>query len=189
MKDIDYFKQNAIDKNLCVEYALKWAKIKDKESLFALACVPQSCGYIARSIYEGWGVSIDYIINEFGDYINGKYVVNNLDGVKDATGAMYIKYNGKIDTPLCDITQFIGCEGTYIHIADGSAVTLHISNSSDIKLSLGNCNVRIYLYDESTVDLGDISKDTKVSIAHYGNGKVLWEERGGCVINKKMKHD
>ena len=65
MPTFETFKDNAIERNLCSDYidALRECK-SDKLKLFELSLIPQSIPYIATSIYEGWGMDIEYIKNE-----------------------------------------------------------------------------------------------------------------------------
>ena len=40
---------------------------------------------MATSMYEGWGMSVDFLKREFADYINGKHTFNDVDGVDGYT--------------------------------------------------------------------------------------------------------
>lgn len=186
MESIERFKLNAIERDLCSEYALKWQQCKDKESLFSLSLIPQSIPYMATSSFRGWGLSVKDLKTDFADYINGKYIVNNLDGVKGATGSFYVDYDNDI-SDVNTVMHFMSCKDMKISIPKYRAISLYISNSSNVKIDIPVGFTCIYLYDNSTIDLGDIKSGATVVVYRYSNdAKVIYDLNNGiCNIKNR----
>lgn len=188
MKDLNYFKDNAVERSLCKDYALYWQQSKTKESLFSLALIPQSIPYIATSTYQGWGMSTDYLCVDFSEYINGKYIVKNLDDVEGATASFYVSHNDHIITQIEDVMHFMDCKNLLLYIPNYKATQMHISNNSKIEVRCGFGYINIYMYDKSELDLGRIKNGCVVNVHKYSpDCKVAYVNDGGvCHIRDKQ---
>ncbi len=161
MKEMDIFKRNAVDRNLCVGHAQMWANCKDNESLVKLSLRPSSIPYMAYSIRDGWGLSMDHIYDNFHEYINGEQVFLSEDDMC-ITSELYCKFNGDVDC-FSDLYHFIGCNCN-IYVPTTKSSTIHISNNSNVSIETRGLNhLIINIYDESNVNIKNTS-DERVSV-------------------------
>lgn len=190
MNDLSFFKNEAFNRNLCSQYVDLWASAKNKQMLYNLSMRYNSIRYIALSIYEGWGVSLDYILSEFKDYINGKEVATiYLDDNLQADGLMYVCLNDTSIDMNVDVVNIIKCNNLTIN-TNRYATQLHINNDSHCKLNIASDgNIMIYLYDTSTIDLGKLRKGQRVFIYDYRHDKtkdgIKYQSDDKCVIIKE----
>jgi hypothetical protein len=173
------FYKNAIVRHLCTEWQTDWKKILgDDEKLFSFCLMQQSIPYFATAVYEGWGLTEDYLKSHFKDYINGNYTAINCDGVKgDYTYRMYVDYLDKI---ICDchITHLLYCESD-ITIPQAQCPIIYISNKSKITINSEGFNFcSIYLFDESEIIFDDICDNSKFIVYKYSDKcKVIKTDR------------
>lgn len=165
--DLFYFYKNAITSGLCEEYKLKWKQCKgNKRELMNLALAQQSIPYFVTAINEGYGLSIGYLKQEFADYINGKYVGIDTDGVKGYTSSMWVDYD-EYKTAKEDVNVYINCGG-YLSVEECRCPTIYVSNLSDINVLLDGYNtVRFYLFDKSRIEFGFIPETSSVTVFCY----------------------
>lgn len=92
MIDIKQFRENATKENLCNEYVQKWDACGSRKQYIDLALSSKGVDYLCNSIAKGWGVSPQYICDNFHAFINGSYVSeqNGYDS------EMYCRYKGVI---------------------------------------------------------------------------------------------
>lgn len=142
MIDLNQFRQNATADGLCSEYAMKWDNSGSKKQLIDLAFGVKGVDYICDAIAKGWGISPDYICENFSRYINGGYTYD--DGY---LSQMYCRYEGDI---LCqvELLALIDCDATIelpefhicqIYVTGKSKVNL-IGKGQAIIISYGNPN-------------------------------------------------
>ena len=190
MPTFETFKDNAIERNLCSDYidALRECK-SDKLKLFELSLIPQSIPYIATSIYEGWGMDIEYIKNEYKDLLNGKYIVSKLDEITDVSASFHLCNSEEISI-FEDISHICSCT-TEVVIPNRKHVKLYVSNKSDIRLVLGEfSSVAIYLFDESKIKLIYAPNTAKLRCYRYSDKSELNNSVEGfntLVFNKILK--
>ncbi len=156
---------------LCDEYRDKWRSCgDDKEKLVALSLNQQACPYFATYCAKGKGVDKRYILEEFGAYING-YAVNNADGVDGYTYGLYVDYDPSVDLVADkDVSHIMWTLGASVVVKQTSCVTIYVSNKSKIHLVCeGYNNVRIYLFDSSSVDVDELPEDSNVTIFKYSD--------------------
>lgn len=92
MDEMEHFRRNADRLGLCDTFAQKWSNCKSKKQLYDLACDINSLPYMADMIAKGYGLSSDYLVREFGQFLNGKCIYrSNKDGY---TSQMYCQYDG-----------------------------------------------------------------------------------------------
>lgn len=165
-----YFYKNSLLRNLCTDFKGAWNMCKeDKEKLFNLSMHQQSIPYLATAIYQGWGLSIDYVKDNFSDYINAKYVGTNCDNVAgDYTYSSWYDFDADIELNE-DICSLCRCSCQLI-VQEIKCPILYIHNKSNITLSLDGFNtVRIYLFDESNLYIPYIRNNSSVIVYKYSD--------------------
>lgn len=171
-KEIERFRNEALKRNLCNEYSLRWNQMKTKHDLLHFSLDPKSISYVALSTHEGWGLSIDFISKEFSKYINGK-------GYSDES-ALFCQAEGLHDIRHIE-NNIMNTAGRFI-VQKTKCPILHINNNSDIDIECKGMNtVKLYLYDTSKVNI-IIDNSCKVfvmSFSEYADVK--------CNIPERMK--
>lgn len=197
MDELLEFKKNAIlgkisGQPLCEEYRAALRKCgNNKELLVRLALMQQSTPYLSHACYEKIGLSKEYILANFDEYINGKRTFENVEGVGGYTYQLYVGYDKDFEI-TADVTSLMWCNGSQLVIESTKCPTIYVSNRSNVHLvGDGYNSIRIYLFDESSVVLEDFdenssvliykySKDARVEIGKYCLGKVK-------VFDKELK--
>ena len=156
----------------------------DKEKLTRLVLMQQSAPYFATFCYNGAGLSKDYCLREFGDYINGR-IFRDCDGVKGYSYAMYISPSEAVEMHV-DVAQILWSEDLEVTIPETKCPTIYISNKSSVRLTLeGYSSARIYLFDESKVTIEDADDTCDVIVYKYSEKATV--ERGTYCISPKVK--
>lgn len=178
-KEMFLFYKNAIARNLCKEYNKEFKeKIENKEELLQLSLRLQSIPFVATACYNNWGLDLKYAKNAFKDYINGKKVIKNCDKVEGYNYGLWIDYNEDINVEL-DIMHLMACHCN-IYIPPTKCPTIYISNKSKVKISDCDYNcLRIYLFDESEVEIENLSETNSAIIYKYSD-KCNVVESGIC---------
>ena len=170
---------------MCREYLSAWRKCGDnKLELIRLSLCQQSIPHVCTFAYEGKGLTKEYIKENFGEYING-YTVYDADDVKDFKYGLYVDYDFAnalfADKNVCSL---MWCKDTNVVIPMSLCPVLYVSNKSNVYITGEGFNaIRVYLFDESVVNLDDFdeessilvykySKDARVEIGKYCLGKV-----------------
>jgi hypothetical protein len=179
MDEMFEFRKNALSgaltKPLCDEYRHEWQKYKgDKESLIRFCLRQQSIPYFAHHCFYGKGLSKEYIKREFKNYING-YVVHNADDVEGYTYGLFVDYDYDNDLIIeNDVSHIMWGNRVYISIPYTKCPIIYVSNNSTINLSCdGYNNVKIYLFDDSIVNVNDIDKESTITIYKYSETCVV----------------
>jgi len=164
-----YYK-NALSNGLCDEYKSRWRACgDDKEKLVKLVMEQQSIPHFIYYSYNGMGLSKEYLLKEFKDYINGKYIVNDADGVQGYTYSLYVAFKG-IFKPTTDVVAMLWVTNSHVEIKATKAPILYVGAGSHIHLSLEGYNSpKIYLFDDSKIELVDADENSKVIIYKYSN--------------------
>lgn len=154
---------------LCDEYKTLWKNCHDdKEKLVSLCLQQQACPWFATMCYLGYGVTKDYLMEEYADYINGRRLLKDCDGVNGYTYALYCGYDDSCELSA-DVAHFMWCDTT-VGIGETKCPTIYISNQSDVSLVCDGYNsIRVYLFDESKLTLEDIPEGTEVTVYAYGS--------------------
>ena len=177
----DFYKfalQGVLTNPLCADYKNEWRQCgTDKEKLVTLAMRQQSIPYLVTHCYNGKGLSKEYILKEFADYINGKRQILDADGVADYTYSLYVAFDGILKADS-DVLACMWCNSTSIEIDAAKCPVIYIACGSQVHLCLNGYNApRIYLFDDSKVFIDDADETCSVTIYNY-SGKA------GCVIGK-----
>lgn len=169
-KEMFNFYKAALTSGLCQDYKGLWQTANgDKEKLVKLSLQQQSIPYFADFCYRGNGLSKDYILREFCDYINGKYIAQDCDDVEGYTYELYVDYNGILSVSS-DVLHIMWCGHLHANINANKCPVLYISNNSIVSLSTEGYNtIRVYLFDDSKVILDDIDEDSEILIYKYSD--------------------
>jgi hypothetical protein len=185
MDALNNYYKNSLLGNLCGEYKNRWrVASNDKLELLKLSLCQQSIPHVCTFAYEGKGLTKEYIKENFGAYING-YTVCDADDVKGFKYGLYVDYDFAnalfADKNVCSL---MWCKDTNVVIPTSLCPVLYVSNKSDVSITGEGFNaIRVYLFDESVVNLDDFdenssvlvykySKDARVEIGKYCLGKV-----------------
>ena len=191
------FKKNALLGNisaepLCMQYKQAWRACgNDKELLVRLALSQQSIPYLSHACYESMGLTKEYILNNFGELINGKRTFENVEGVDGYTYQLYVGYDKDFEI-TADVTSLMWCNGSQIVIKPTKCPTVYISNKSKVRLVCDGYNtVNVKLFDESELIVEDMDENSEVVVYKYSNkatvelGKFCLKEPK--VFNKELR--
>lgn len=141
---------------LCGQYKTMWDACRNKKDLMNMALDANGVEFMADSIAFGWGLSKEYLMKEFGDFINGKYQ-RNKGGYKSR---MYVGYEGDI-TIDSTITLLVGCKGKVI-VPCSMVGNIYICGGCDIDVK--NDGV-VYLY--TYADNNKVHKNGKTEVIQW----------------------
>ena len=191
------FKKNAIlgkisGQPLCEEYKAALRRCgNDKEMLVRLALCQQSIPYISHACYKHLGLTKKYILDNFGELINGKRVFSDVEGVNGYTYQLYVAFNGNFKA-VADVTSLMWCSSPLVLINATKCPVFYISNSSNVHISCDGYNSpKIYLFDDSVVTIDDADDTCDVIIYKYSDaasvkvGKFCMKEPK--VFDKKLR--
>ena len=190
MEAMNTFKKEARVRQLCSQFAVLWGQCKTKEDYVKLSLIPQSVPYIATSSYNGWGISTDDIYENFSTVINGNKTIKDIDGIKNITGALYVKYDNKEKKIKENIVHIMETLDTTFTIQKTKCPKIYVSNNSNIKIKCNGYNtVSLALFDNSFVDISEVESNTKIRITKYSeNCTVVYDEDKSNItfINKTL---
>lgn len=197
MDELLEFKKKAIlgkisGQPLCEEYKAALRKCgNNKELLVRLALMQQCTPYLSHACYESMGLTKEYILNNFGELINGKRTFENVEGVDGYTYQLYVGYDKDFEITT-DVTSLMWCNGSQIVIEFTKCPTIYLSNKSNVHIvGEGFNTVNIKLFDESKITVDDIDKDSEVIVYKYSDNAAV-EEGKYCfgkvkVFNKELR--
>lgn len=108
LSEILRMKRSAVALGLCGRYRSGWDSAVSREDLVRLALDANGAAFLADAMAFGWGLTEEFIIREFGPYINGRHVVAQ-DGY---TSEMYVGHVGAVKAR----TTLIFCAGCDISL-------------------------------------------------------------------------
>ena len=186
MDDLNKYYKNSLLNNLCSEYRGYWQSAhNDKRKLITLAMSQQAIPHFATYCYNGQGLTKDYIVRNFGNFINEKTKILDADGVDGYSYALYIAENS-ILTPSADVISLMWCTSTTVQIKTAKCPILYVSNKSEINLVLDGYNsIKIYLFDESKINIEDADDTCNATIYKYSDKCSV--ELGKFCLSKRIK--
>lgn len=174
MDELLKYQKNALLGNIggqpiCQDYLMAWRKCgNDKELLVRLAMKQQSVPHFSTACYQRLGLTREYILKEFGDYING-YVLNDCDNVNGYTYELWVKDNDVVDLKS-DVMSFMYCKDLDVFAKETKCNTIYVSNRSNISVSLDGFNhLVVYLFDKSSVHIYDADETCSVTVFKYSD--------------------
>lgn len=130
-KSILELKRKSLAMGLCGEYKGKWDNSATPKDLVDIAIDINGADFLCASVAKGWGLSKDFLLNNFNGLINGNYVANYGKG-NGYTSEIYIGHKG-------DVTV-----RTTILIVLYSDVTIHVPINHVCRIfAAGNTNVSV----------------------------------------------
>lgn len=171
----DFYKNalsGAITSPLCAEYRNEWRMCNgNKGRLVMLALRQQSLPYLIEHCYKGKGLSKEYILKEFKEYINmntEKAIIRNADLVQGYDYSLYVAFKG-ILRACTDVLCLMWCNNPQVEIKATKSPILYVGCKSTVHLVCEGYNSpTIYLFDESKVVLDDVDDVSKVRVYKYG---------------------
>ena len=169
----EFYKQSLIGtpmiEPLCDEYRDLWKNChEDKGKLVSLCLRQQSIPWFATMCCLGKGVTKEYLMKEYADYINGRTILQDCDGVKGYSYALYCGYDDACELSS-DVSHFMWCNST-VGVCETKCPTIYISNGSDISLVCDGFNsIRVYIFDDSKLTIDDLPEDSNVTVYAYGS--------------------
>lgn len=160
----------ASEKPLCDEYKTLWRACgNDKDKLIRFALRQQSLPFLMTYCNDGKGLSKEYVTQAYKDYINGKKIIHDADEVKGYTYALYVG-NAGIFFNTVDVLAMMWINKTHCTILETKCPTIYVGCGSNVHLSLnGYNNIRLHLYDNSTVMIEDADENSKVIAYKYSD--------------------
>lgn len=161
MNSLLKFKRFSEQLNICARYRREWDKSTNLQDIMDMALSAQGVEFTCDACAFKWGLSRDYILNNVGDYINGRYQ-RNKDGY---TSEMYVADKGE-KTLRSTLNLLIGCNGTVIvpkfHICKiyvcESDISLHSIGKCELYIYGDNCKVDIPEESSANVTINRVSK-------------------------------
>lgn len=191
MNEMFIFRRNALLENLCSEWDRKWSAChEDKEKLMRLVLSQQAAPFFADFCFRGKGLTKEYCLKEFGDYMNGR-TFEGCDDVDGYTYGMYICDNTEVELKT-DVAQFLWCKDVAISLDKTKAATIYVSNHSDVHIYCEEYNnINIKVFDDSKVTIEDCDENTNILVYKYSD-KCEVNEGKFCFgevkqFNKKLR--
>lgn len=139
-------KRKALENGLCDKYKVIWDGCHTKRDLVNTALDSNGVEFMADSIAFGWGLSKEYLMREFGEYMNG-YYQRSKGGY---TGELYVGAHGvvklkstitlvaycddlEIDVPEHFIGQVYICGGSKVRIENMGTIELYEYGTNDVE--------------------------------------------------------
>lgn len=178
---------------LCASYKAAWRQCgDDKEMLVRLVMKEQSLPFFFAHCYQGKGLSKEYLLNEFGGFLNGKYTGIDVDDViGDYKTELYIGYNDDLSV-RDDIWAAMWCNIPSLKIPTSKAIKIYCACGSEVHLACDGYNsVIVMLFDDSKIVLDDVDEESNVTIYKYSDkasvelGKFCMKEPK--VFNKELR--
>ena len=169
MDEMMFFQKNALLNNLCGEWKNMWKACKNnKEKLVRLSLMQQSIPFFASYCYNGKGLSKDYLLSEFKDYINGT-ILQDCDNVKGYSYRLYVGYTDDI-REQADVTHLMWSDIPIYVVERYKCPIVYISNKSTVSLIADGYNyIRVYLFDESELVIEDLDEESTVIVYKYSD--------------------
>lgn len=155
MIDLEQYRENARQNNLCAEYSSKWDSCHSNKQLVDMAFGAKGADYLCDTIAKGWGISPDYIYDRFENFINGRYVSQQ----KGYSSKLYCRFMGDIEadttllilidtdanvtlpkTCICEIYCTGKCNIEVL--GEGRAVFICYGKPEDISIIGGRSNIK-----------------------------------------------
>lgn len=171
MDELFKYQKAALVNGLCSEYKGHWqAAGNDKEKLVRLVMNQQSIPHFLTYCNNGQGLSKNYILDNFKDYINGKYIGIDVDGVEGQYKTeLYVGFNGNL-TLSDDIFCTMWTSIPNLSITSCKATKIYCGCSSNLHINCDGFNsVIIMLFDNSEITIEDADETCHITIYKYSD--------------------
>lgn len=186
MDELLRYYKNSIIGGLCDEYKGYWrAASNDKQKLMKLVLSQQSLPHFLHHCWNGEGLSKKYILDNFGEYINGRDIIYDADGVQgNYTYQLYVDHNDT--TEPADVNAFMWCDDAVVEMPTSRCATFYVGCNTTLHLSMnGYNNARIYLFDTSEVVFEEADKTCSATVYEYSDQCVT--QLGNYCLSEKIK--
>ena len=169
MDEMMFFQKNALLNNLCGEWKNMWkACKKNKEKLVRLSLMQQSIPFFASYCHNGKGLSKDYLLSEFKDYTDGT-ILQDCDDVKGYSYRLFVGYTDDI-REQADVTHLMWSDIPIYVVERYKCPIIYLSNKSKVSLIADGYNyIRVYLFDESELEIEDLDEESTVIVYKYSD--------------------
>ena len=152
MSNILRFKRNAILLGLCGKYKNLWDACSSKSELVRLALDGNGIEFMSDSIAFGWGLSRDYLMKEFGEFMNGAYRCQE----RGYTSEMYVGAHG-VASVSSTLVLVAYCDGLELLVPAHMACKVYVCGGSGVRIeSRGRLELYVYGTDNDVaVDVAD----------------------------------
>ena len=173
----DFYKfalQGVLTNPLCADYKNEWRGCNnEKEKLVKLVMRQQSLPYFITHCHQGKGLSKEYILSEFGDFVNGKRQILDADNVSGYTYSIYVAFKG-VCKPDNDVSAFMWCDNTTLTINTAKCPIIYVGCGSELHLVCDGYNSpKIYLFDDSKLIIDDADDTSSIIVYNYGKNACV----------------
>lgn len=150
---------------LCKEYQKKFNDAQSKKQIMDIVLDANGVSFMQEMQSCGHAFPYNDILDQFGAYLNGRYVYHHGFGKYEYSSAMYCCYCGDNVVVSTTSVAVLGCCGTTFEIKDYDVAKLYVDSNSDITIK---CNGHSKCYV-------DLWKGGKVSIEGDNNNVIITE--------------
>lgn len=186
MNDLDRYYKEALLDGLCGEYKGRWASCHgDKEKLVRLVMAQQSLPHFISYCHQGRGLGKEFILEEFKNFINGKYTGIDVDGVEGNYKTSLNVAENAIFKLSDDVSAFMWSTIPSLQIEGCKATKLYVGCSSEVHLVCDGYNsVTVMLFDDSVLYLDDVDEESSVTVYKYSDESRV--EIGRFCLSQKV---
>jgi hypothetical protein len=167
MSELIDLKRHAIRLGLCDKYKNIWDACRTKEELINMALDVNGIEFIADGYAYGWGLSTDYITDNFIEFVNGDYL-SRYDGY---TTEMYVSKELNL-IPRATATLIMDCSGD-IEIPENKICSIYLAKSNIRLRCKGKCDLYIFNTEETKCE---ISSEYTKNVRITEKRKMEWNE-------------
>lgn len=158
MNEILELKRKASSLGLCGKYKDKWDSCKDKKELIDLVLDSNGVEFLADAMTFGWGVSPEFILREFPDFINGHYQRKK----GGYTSELYVKPHGVIKL-RSTITIIVGGEANVV-VPYGFIGKVYVcGDGGSLTFGCYGGSIDLFVYGESERAVTEYATSLKVN--------------------------
>lgn len=172
---------------LCAEYKGEWRACgDDKEKMVKLVLRQQSLPFFITHCYRGKGLTKEYILDTFPEFINGNRQIMDADLVEGYTYSLDVANDG-VSKAVSDVNAYMWCDCLDVEIDAGRCPRLYVGCNSEIHLYLNGCDSpHIYLFDDSKVIIEDADETCSLVVYQYSN-EAMVEEGKYSLLGNNLK--
>lgn len=171
-KSILELKRKALAMGLCGDYKGKWDNAQTPKELVKLATDINGADFLCASVAKEWGLSKDFLLKNFGEYINGKFIARQEKGY---TSEIYIGHTDKI-VSFATILILLYTEDAVVHIPKNHVCKIYAAQNTNLVIMCEGC-AELIDYTPGRPTKTRIQGDVKVSSPKEDTGS--WIGFGG----------
>lgn len=150
------FKKAAIARNLCSGYTNTWDEARNKDDLVKMAIDANGISFMCNSIASGWGLSPEYINENFKYQINGNKIYEYINEKGNGYSSELLCCYGGVDgrrfevrsTQICVINSKVilsvpSCSFVEVHAVDSEIeIVSGLKSFANVVIYGDNCHVK-----------------------------------------------